>query len=58
MVSVRKRGKVYQYQFDVAPIDGKRKRKTKSGFATKKEALEEGIYSNKKCKFTKLHTRI
>ncbi|MBO5004560.1 MAG: site-specific integrase [Clostridia bacterium] len=43
MVSVRKRGKVYQYQFDVAPIDGKRKRKTKSGFATKKEALEEGI---------------
>lgn len=23
MVSVRKRGNVYQYQFDVAPVDGK-----------------------------------
>ena len=25
MVSVRRRGKVYQYQFDGAPIDGKNK---------------------------------
>ena len=28
MVSVRKRGNVYQYQFDIAPVDGKRKRIT------------------------------
>lgn len=35
MVSVRKRGNVYQYQFDIAPVDGKRKRVTKSGFKTK-----------------------
>ena len=26
MVSVRRRGKVYQYQYDIAPINGKRKR--------------------------------
>lgn len=43
MVSVRKRGNVYQYQFDVAPIDGKRKRVTKSGFKTKAEAEKAGI---------------
>lgn len=47
MVSVRKRGKVYQYQFDVAPINGKRKRVTKSGFKTKadpdKEVVEKYI---------------
>ncbi|MBO5004036.1 MAG: site-specific integrase [Clostridia bacterium] len=42
MVSVRKRGNVYQYQFDGAPIDGKRKRITKSGFKTKSEALKAG----------------
>lgn len=42
MVSVRKRGNVYQYQFDGAPIDGKRKRITKSGFKTKNEALKAG----------------
>jgi integrase len=42
MVSVRKRGKVYQYQFDVAPINGKRKRVTKSGFKTKAEAEKAG----------------
>ena len=34
MISVTKRGKVYQYQFDIAPQDGKRKRITKSGFET------------------------
>ena len=42
MVSVRKRGKVYQYQYDIAPIDGKRKRVTKSGFRTKAEAEKAG----------------
>ena len=43
MVSVRKRGQVYQYQFDIAPINGKRKRVTKSGFKTKAEAEKAGM---------------
>lgn len=42
MVNVRKRGKYYQYQFEVAPINGKRKQVTKSGFKTKNEALVAG----------------
>ena len=42
MVNVRKRGKVYEYSFDVAKIEGKRKRITKSGFKTKNEAQEAG----------------
>ena len=42
MVNVRKRGKVYEYNFDVAKIEGKRKRITKSGFKTKSEALKQG----------------
>ena len=42
MVNVRKRGKVYEYSFDVAKIEGKRKRITKSGFKTKVEAQEAG----------------
>lgn len=25
MVNIKKRGNVYQYQFEIAPIDGKRK---------------------------------
>lgn len=41
-ILVKKRGKVYQYQFEIAPQDGKRKWATKSGFKTKTEALEEG----------------
>ena len=42
-VNIRKRGKVYQYQFEAAVVDGKRKQITKSGFKTKKEAEIEGI---------------
>ena len=42
MVNVRKRGNVYEYSFDVAKIEGKRKRITKSGFKTKAEALKQG----------------
>lgn len=42
MVNVRKRGNVYEYNFDVAKIEGKRKRITKSGFKTKAEAQEAG----------------
>ena len=42
MINVRKRGNVYEYSFDVAKIEGKRKRITKSGFKTKNEAQEAG----------------
>lgn len=31
---------VYEYAFEIASVDGKRKRKTKSGFATKREATK------------------
>ncbi|WP_294363527.1 tyrosine-type recombinase/integrase [uncultured Clostridium sp.] len=41
-VNVRKRGEKWQYQFEAAVINGKRKQITKSGFRTKKEALEAG----------------
>lgn len=41
-VNTRKRGQSWQYQFEAATIDGKRKQITKSGFRTKKEALEAG----------------
>ena len=38
-----KSGKVvYEYAFEIASVDGKRKRKTKSGFRTKREAKEAG----------------
>ena len=43
MVNVRKRGNFYQYQFEVAPINGRRKQVTKSGFKTKAEAEKAGI---------------
>ena len=33
---------VYEYRFEIASVDGKRKWKTKSGFKTKKEAKEAG----------------
>jgi len=42
MIIVRKRGKVYEYQFEVAKVNGKRKRITKSGFKTKNAALVAG----------------
>ena len=43
MVNVRKRGNLYQYQFEIAPVDGKRKQVTKSGFKTKAEAEKENV---------------
>lgn len=43
MVNVRKRGNSYQYYFEIAPVDGKRKQKVKSGFKTKSEAYNEGM---------------
>lgn len=42
MVNVRKRGKVYEYRFERASINGTRKWVSKSGFKTKQEALQEG----------------
>lgn len=34
-VTIQKRGKYYQYKFEVARVDGKRKFLNKSGFKTK-----------------------
>ena len=42
MVSVRKRGKVYEYRFSITSIDGVRKWIQKSGFKTRQEALQQG----------------
>lgn len=42
-INVRKRGSKWQYQFEAAKVNGKRKQITKSGFKTKKEALEAGV---------------
>lgn len=41
-VNVKKRGNVYQYQFEIASQGGKRKFINKSGFKTKAEAQEAG----------------
>lgn len=41
-LNIIKRGNYYQYRFEVAKINGKRKRVSKSGFRTKKEATEAG----------------
>lgn len=38
----RKSGTVYEYYFEIASIDGKRKWTSKGGFKTKKEAKEAG----------------
>ena len=42
IVTARKRRKFWLYRFEVAQISGKRKPVCKSGFATKKEALDAG----------------
>lgn len=39
MISIRKRGSVYQYCFEAGKANGKRKQITKSGFKTKKCSL-------------------
>ena len=41
-VTCMKRGNYWQYRFEGAKIGGKRKRFTKGGFATKKEAMQAG----------------
>lgn len=42
-ITISKRGNYYQYRFEIAKIDGKRKRISKSGFVTKKECEAAGI---------------
>lgn len=42
VVNTRKRGKYWEYRFEIAKINGKRRQISKSGFKTKKEASEEG----------------
>ena len=42
MVSVRKRGKVYEYRFEISTVEGTRKWITKSGYQTKNDAFKEG----------------
>ncbi|MEA5014560.1 MAG: Arm DNA-binding domain-containing protein [Candidatus Limiplasma sp.] len=37
-ISLRKRSNGWEYRFETASIDGKRKQHTKSGYLTKKEA--------------------
>ena len=39
---MRKRGDKWEYRFEGARIDGKRKQYSKGGFRTKKDALEAG----------------
>lgn len=41
-LNVTRRGDKWQYRFEAASVDGKRKRVSKSGFKTKKEAVEAG----------------
>lgn len=41
-VTARKRGNKWEYRFEAAPVDGKRKQISKGGFRTKSEALSEG----------------
>lgn len=50
--SVRKRGNIWSYYFDLGNVDGKRKRKEKGGFRTKAEAekaLREAIKEFESC---------
>ena len=42
-INARKRGKKWEYYFEIAKMDGKRKRISKGGFNTKAEAVSEGI---------------
>lgn len=41
-VTIQKRGKYYQYKFEIAKVDAKRKFLSKSGFKTKDEAIKAG----------------
>lgn len=55
MISIQKRGKVYQFRFEAAKVNGKRKWISKSGFKTKNAAFIAGQkaydeYQNGECK--------
>ncbi len=41
-ITTRKRGTTWEYRFECARVNGKRKQVSKSGFRTKKEAVEAG----------------
>lgn len=41
-LNVTKRGTVWQYRFEAASVGGKRRQISKSGFRTKRDALEAG----------------
>lgn len=41
-VTCRRRGTYWEYRFDMATVDGKRKQHSKSGFRTKTEAMKAG----------------
>ena len=51
-VLLRKRGNNWEYRFEVAPIDGKRKWIVKGGFKTKDICQEEGIKVYNKYNYT------
>lgn len=42
MISIQKRGKVYQYRFEATKVNVKRKWISKSGFKTKNAAFTAG----------------
>ena len=42
-INIRKRNNYYEYRFEIAPSNGKRRWLSKSGFKTKQEAGEAGI---------------
>ena len=41
-INTRKKGNNWEYYFEIAKVEGKRKRISKAGFRTKKDALEAG----------------
>lgn len=57
-INIRKRGQKWQYQFEAAKIEGKRKQITKSGFNTKKEALEAGVKALAEYNDSGLHSKL
>lgn len=41
MISIRKRGEVYQYSFEIAKVDGKRKRKVNLDLKQKRKQWKQ-----------------
>lgn len=56
-IGTRKRGKTWQYYFQLASVDGTRKWKTGSGYRTKAEALAAGTQALAIISKTRLNTR-